>query len=186
MIHALIISPRDCWKHDFIRRITNALDCPVFGYETQREPERTTSDLGDPIYIHPFGGKHHFSEDNLVGYCINHKPHTVPGVFNHYAPQLLLPIPSDSILAFDEIGFMEAQEEDFCRAIRARLDGNIPVIATVKDKNIPFLMELRNHPKCHCFFLEKNNQEILFQEVLTYINGSLSETRTKNENKRHK
>ena len=81
---------------------------------------------------------------------------------------------------------MEAQEEDFCRAIRARLDGDIPVIATVKDKNIPFLMELRNHPKCHCFFLEKDNQDTLFQEVLTYINGSLSETRAKNEKKYHK
>lgn len=115
----------------------------------------TTSDLGDPIYIHPFGGKHHFSEDNLVGYCINHKPHTVPGVFNHYAPQLLLPVPSDSILAFDEVGFMEAQEEDFCQAIRTRLDGDIPVIATVKDKNIPFLMDYETIQNVAAFSLRK-------------------------------
>ena len=181
MIHALIISPRDCWKHDFIRRITNALDCPVSGYETQREPEMTTSDLGDPIYIHPFGKEHHFSEDNLVGYCINHKPHTVPGAFNRYAPQLLLPVPSDGILAFDEIGFMEAQEKDFCNAIRLRLDGDIPVIATVKDKNIPFLMELRKHPKCRCFFLEKDNQDVLFQEVLEYMKNNLAEIQIETE-----
>ena len=121
-----------------------------------------------------------------MGYCINHKPHTVSGVFNHYAPQLLLPVPSDSILAFDEVGFMEAQEEDFCRAIRARLDGDIPVIATVKDKNIPFLMELRNHPKCLCFFLEKGNQDALFQEVLEYMKGTLAELQAKSEKIPHK
>ena len=168
-MHTLIISPRDCLKHDFIRRITDAFGRPVYGYETQREPEIKISSLGDPIYIHPFGGKHHFSEDNLVGYCINHKPHTVPGVFNRYAPQLLLPVPEFSILAFDEIGFMESQEEDFCNAIRTRLDGDIPVIATMKDKQIPFLMELRSHPKCRCFFLEKDNQDNLFQEIMDYM-----------------
>lgn len=172
-MHALIISPRDCWKHDFIHRITNALNCPVFGYETQREPEMTTSSLGDPIYIHPFGGEHHFSDDNLVGYCINHKPHTVAGAFNRFAPQLLLPVPENAVLAFDEIGFLESEEEDFCNAIRSRLNGDIPVIATMKDKQIPFLMELRNYPNCRCFFLTRDNQDALFQEVLEYMQNTL-------------
>ena len=61
---------------------------------------------------------------------------------------------------------MESQEDDFCNAIRTRLNGDIPVIATMKDKQIPFLMELRSHPKCRCFFLEKNNQDALFQEIM--------------------
>ena len=38
-MHTLIISPRDCLKHDFIRRITTALGRPVYGYETQRESD---------------------------------------------------------------------------------------------------------------------------------------------------
>lgn len=173
-MHTLIVSSRNSLQHDFIHRITDACGRPVYGYETQREPEMKIFPQGEPIYIHPFGGEHHFSEDNLIGYCINHKPYTISGVFNRYARKLLQPVPAGSILAFDEIGFMESQEKEFCDAIRTRLDGDIPVIATIKDKQIPFLMELRNHPKCHCFFLKKNNQDLLFKEVLEYVQNILS------------
>lgn len=169
MKHTLIISPRDCWKHDFIRRVVAALNRPVFGYETQRRYDLTLPSLGNPIYIHPFGGIHHFSEDNLVGYCINHKPYTVAGAFNRFAPQLLLPVPEGSILAFDEIGFLEAREQDFCNAILTRLDGDIPVIATMKDKEIPFLMQVRSHPNCRCFCLTRDNHDTLFEEVMEYL-----------------
>ena len=71
---------------------------------------------------------------------------------------------------------MESQEEDFCNAIRTRLDGDIPVIATMKDKQIPFLMELRSHPKCRCFFLEKDNQDALFQEIIDAIKYDVSKS----------
>ena len=169
MKHALIISPRDCWKHDFIHRIITAMNRPVFGYETRREPSMTDAALGDPIYIHPFNGPHHFSADNLVGYCINHKPHTVTGAFNRYAPHLLQPISVESVIAFDEIGFLESQEQDFCNAILTRLNGSIPVIATVKDKEIPFLNELRHHPNCQCFYLSCNGQDELFRLVLEFM-----------------
>ena len=50
-MHTLIISPRDCLKHDFIRRITDALGRPVYGYETQREPEINASSLKKTIRI---------------------------------------------------------------------------------------------------------------------------------------
>lgn len=169
MKHTLIISPRDCWKHDFIRRVVAASGRPVMGYETQRRYDITLSNLGNPIYIHPFGGVHHFSNDNLVGYCINHKPHTVPGVFNRFAPLLMQPVPKDGILAFDEIGFLEAQEQTFCDAILTRLDGDIPVIATMKDKEIPFLMQVRNHPNCRCFYLTRDNHDALFEDVMEYL-----------------
>ena len=129
------------------------------------------------IFIHPFGGVHHFSEDNLVGYYINHKPYTVAGAFNRFAPQLLLPIPEGSIMAFDEIGFLEAaRKQDFCNAVLTRLDGDIPVIATIKDKEIPFLMQVRSHPNCRCFCLTRDNHGTLFEEVmeyLLYVNGMI-------------
>ena len=169
MKHALIVSPRDCWKHDFIHRIITALHRPVLGYETIREPSMADPILGDPIYIHPFNGIHIFSSQNLVGYCINHKPHTVTGSFDRYASYLLQPVTPDHILAFDEIGFLESQEKAFCNAILTRLDGDISVIATVKDKEIPFLNKIRHHPKCQCFYLSQDNQDVLFNDILEFI-----------------
>ena len=66
----------------------------------------------------------------------------------------------------DEIGFMEASSEAFCSGIFRLLDGDIPVLAAVKDKDTPFLQAVRNHPKTTCYHLTEDNREALFQQIL--------------------
>ena len=44
---------------------------------------------------------------------------------------------------------MESKEKAFCDAVLERLDGDIPILAAVKDKEIPFLNQVRNHNDYH-------------------------------------
>jgi hypothetical protein len=73
----------------------------------------------------------------------------------------------------DEIGFMESKAEVFCKAILKLLDGHIPVIAAVKDKNTPFLNQVKSHPNCRVFYIREDNRNELFEEVLTFLQNQL-------------
>lgn len=125
--------------------------------------------LGDPVYIYDAGKKHCQTEENLVGYCKNRHATTIVSAFDRAAQRLMRPVPADHVIKMDEIGFMEAKSEAFCQAVLSRLDGEIPVLAAVKDKEIPFLQAVRVHPNARCFYITEENREALFYEVLAFV-----------------
>ena len=86
------------------------------------------------------------------------------------------PVPNGHIVLLDEVGFMEASSKAFCGAVLSLLDGDIPVLAAVKDKEIPFLEQVRNHPKGKCFYITEENRDELFAEVLEFLRAQLSST----------
>lgn len=86
------------------------------------------------------------------------------------------PVPNGHIVLLDEVGFMEASSKAFCSAVLSLLDGDIPVLAAVKDKEIPFLEQVRNHPKGKCFYITEENRDELFAEVLEFLRAQLSST----------
>lgn len=69
---------------------------------------------------------------------------------------------------------MEALSEEFRDAVISLLDGEIPVIAAVKYKEIPFLEMVRSHPKAKCFYITKENREELYREIVEYMKGEAS------------
>jgi nucleoside-triphosphatase len=81
--------------------------------------------------------------------------------------------PKDSLILMDEIGFMESKAEVFCKAILKLLDGDIPVIAAVKEKNTPFLDQVKSHPNCRVFYIREDNRNELFEEVLAFLQKQL-------------
>lgn len=173
MIHALLIGPRRSGRSNIIQRLIQELNRPVFGYITKKEPDLNDEELGSPIYIYEPGKPWTQTPDNLMGYCKKHRFNTLEGAFNRQASRLLLPAPANGIIMFDEIGFMEASEQSFCDAIFSRLNGDIPVIAAVKDKEFPFLEAVKKHPKCRCFYVTQDNRETIYQEVLSYMKQNL-------------
>ena len=132
--HALIVGPRRVGKSTLIRKVIETLNCSVAGFETKKESKMEDETLGSPIYIHTIGAPWHYSEENLLGYCKNQKTQRISDAFNRYADKLLQPVPEGTIFCFDEIGFMESKEKAFCDAVLERLDGDIPILAAVKDK----------------------------------------------------
>lgn len=171
--HALIVGPRRVGKSTLIRKVIETLNYSVAGFETKKESKMEDETLGSPIYIHTIGAPWHYSEENLLGYCKNQKTQRIRDAFNRYADKLLQPVPEGTILCFDEIGFMESKEKAFCDAVLERLDGDIPILAAVKDKEIPFLNQVRNHPNCKCFFITEENRDKLVDEVLEFMKNQI-------------
>lgn len=175
MIHALIVGRNGTGKTTLIRRVLQALQKPVFGYETVKEDALADAVHGSPIYIYEAGKTHIQSPENLVGYCQNQKAVSICAGFERFAQQFSVPAELDCIIEMDEIGFLESQSPQFRDLIFSLLDSSRPVIAAVRDKNTSFLQAVRSHPKARCFFITPENQDALFQEVLEFMNVQLED-----------
>ena len=95
--------------------------------------------------------------------------------FDRYAPKLMVSVPEKAVVELDEIGFLEAKSVAFCRAVLHLLDGNQPVIAAVKNRDIPFLNQIREHSKARCFSITPENRDALYEEVLLFMKQQLEE-----------
>ena len=172
-MHALIVGDRGVGKSTLIRRILQALDRPVFGFETKKEACSHAEQPGKPIYIYEAGQPHVQTEENLAGYCDQQLLEVRTEVFDRFAPKLHGPFPHGSLILLDELGVMEASSQSFCDAVLSLLDGAAPVIAAVKHKNTPFLERVRSHPNCRCFYITEENRDVLYGEVLSFIQDQL-------------
>lgn len=175
-MHALIVGDRGVGKSTLIRRVLKELNCPVFGFETRKEAQPEDPLRGCPIYIYDAGKPHVRTPENLIGYHRESYTAAITAAFERYAPRLLLPVPENAVVQLDEIGFLEANSEAFCRAVLRLLDGSRPVLAAVKNKDIPFLCALRSHPNARCFSITAENREALYEEVLEFMKLELEGT----------
>ena len=174
-MHALIVGDRGVGKSTLIRRCLKELNCPVFGFETKKEEALEDPIRGCPIYIYEAGKPHHRTEENLIGYHKEADAAAITAAFDRYAAKLAAPMPENCVVQLDEIGFLEAGAQEFCQAVLRLLDGNRPVIAAVKNRDIPFLNTIRTHPNAHCFTITAENRDALCEEVLAFLKHQLEE-----------
>lgn len=174
-MHALIIGDRGVGKSTLIRRVLKELKRPVFGYETKKEEALEDPARGCPIYIYDAGKPHCRTAENLIGYHADTDFDAFTAAFDRYAPKLMEHPEENTVVELDEIGFLEAKSEAFCRAVLRLMDGERPVIAAVKNRDIPFLNRIREHPNARCFFITPENRDVLFGEVLVFLQQQLEE-----------
>lgn len=172
-MQALIVGPRHVGKSTLIQKVLGAIGRPVWGFATKKEDELRDEELGSPIYIYDADKPRTHMPENLAGYCKDHHFQTNISVFNNFSKKMQAPPSEDVIILMDEIGFMESQAEDFCNAILHHLDGDLPVIAAVKDKSTPFLDAVKSHPNCQCFYINEENRDALADEVIAFLKEQL-------------
>lgn len=168
-MHTLIVGGRKTGKSTLIRRVLEELDLSVCGFETKKETDLWDDVYGNPIYIYDPGVPRRQTEENRIGYCKNQCPKPDKEVFERFAEKFRdFPSGKDMIL-LDEIGFMETCSGRFCECILSALDGDTPVIAAVKDKDTPFLNQVRSHKNCRCFHISVENRDELVGEVTEFV-----------------
>ena len=174
MRHALVVGAQGVGKSTLIQRVLRELDRPVFGFETKRETA-LADETGDcPIYIYEAGKPHVRTEENLVGRSGNGRFAVFPEAFERYAAKLRAPAPKNAVIELDELGFLESAAEGFCATVLELLDGTVPVVAAVKNKDTAFLGAVRRHENCRCFTITPQNRDALYTEVLAFLKTQLT------------
>lgn len=173
MTHALIVGAQGVGKSTLIQKVLRELALPVSGYETKKEDGLADPALGTPIYIYPAGTEHVQAPERLLGYRACKNPVTFTEAFDRFAERLNSETDA-GIVVLDEIGFMESGAESFRAAILKKLDGDVPVIAAVKNVDTPFLCQVREHPNCRCFHINEENRDALFPQVLAFLQEQIT------------
>lgn len=171
MVHILIVGSNDAGKSTLIEKLLQTVSQPVYGFLTKKEPPDRVGGA-EPVYIHGVSGERNYTQHNLVGTCTDQRSTRFPEAFER-AVHYLEGIPEGSILVMDELGVMETDARAFCSAVLECLDGDNLVIASVRDKNSPFLDAVRAHPKGRCFFIALENADDLFPEVKAFMDEQL-------------
>ena len=166
--HILIYGERGSGKTEIIDRIIAQCSVPIYGFCTRTVREKP--DGYHEIYMYPAGkADGHMSSENYVADC-NTKDRTVNLEVFRTLGMKYLEAAADGIIVMDEIGFMEEGVPEFCQAILAHLDGDIPVLASVKGgKQADFIDSVLNHPKTEVFRLDGSNKEEIYEQVKLLI-----------------
>ncbi|MBE5997569.1 MAG: hypothetical protein E7240_09545 [Lachnospiraceae bacterium] len=164
--HILICGHRNAGKTTLINSLMEKIKVPVYGFQTstvQTDPDGTHH-----IYMYPAGkvdGR--MEESNHIGDCNTVERTVNLSVFDELGAKLIDDAKPDGVLVMDEIGFMEIGSERFCDAVLGALDGDIPVLATVKDTDFgaEFLDRVRQHPGAELIMLTPENREEVKQRA---------------------
>lgn len=170
MKHILLCGERHSGKTYLTERLLRECRVPLYGFMTKIMVTR--EDGYHEIYMFPAGKTDGaMTEENHVGNC-NTRQRTVNlQVFDNLGVRLLREARSDGIIVMDELGFMEAGSPAFCQAVLDRLDGEIPVLATVKagGMDVDFLQKVRSHHKAELYMVNPENREELYKTLLPVI-----------------
>ncbi len=169
-MHILIVGSNGVGKSTLIRRLLERVSPPVYGFLTKKEAPAQAGGP-EPVYIHDVSGERAYTQNNLVGTCIDHHSTRFPKAFDR-AVYCLRGIPASSIVVMDELGVMESGARGFCAAVLDCLDGDSLVIASVRNKKSSFLDTVRAHPKARCFFITPENGDTLFLEVKAFMEST--------------
>jgi len=166
--HIVLWGQRGVGKSTLARRLLEDWSGPVRGFVTRSSlPD---ADGFRSIYLHAADDPTPVEQTcNRIGRT-NRTEHTMwPEVFNGLGVELLRAEPG-SLILMDELGFLEQDAADFRRQVLRCLDGNIPVLAVIKHKtHIPFLQEIRLHPRVQLYQVTEENRDELPAELSPLI-----------------
>ena len=170
MRHILICGERNSGKTALFERLLQECRMPVYGFVTSITTTR--EDGYHEIYMFPAGEADRTErKENHVGSC-NMKERMVNlEVFEQMGLRLLQEAKPDGVITMDELGFMEAGAPAFCEAVLKCLDGEIPVLATVKagGPDVEFLNRVRNHPNADLYRVSPDHVEELYQILSSIV-----------------
>ena len=173
MFHTLLVGPsgrgRSVWMEHLLDSLAPSL--PLWGYRTPKEPPDQSG--CSPIRFCPVGRSAEQSGTILLGWCKNKQATPIPEAFENCAGIIERAGPG-GLLLLDELGPMESRSPRFCQAVLNALDGDLPILAWVRDLDTPFLSAVRAHPKARCFYPTSGYDPALFRTLSAFLDAQLS------------
>ena len=180
MRHIIITGRNGVGKSALIQTLSEKITLPISGVITKKEAPR--ADGYSPVYIHRYGEKRHYTEENCIGLCREGSSIPFPEVFDRFAESLDLPM--DGVIVLDELGFLESKATVFTGAILRLMNEAPLILAAVRDKDTPFLNALRAHPRADVYRIDVDNRDLLRERLISklpyYLNGAFPSSSSEN------
>lgn len=168
MKHIIIRGARGVGKSTLIRRLLDTVPAKPGGFLTKKAPP--DADGVESIHIYPADRPQLPTRENCVGACsAGRLLDRRKDVFDTLGVSYLNDTAGKNVLLMDELGFMESEALDFQWAVLNALDGNLPVIAAVKDKAVPFLEQVCSHPNVSVWDITEETRDELFHDLLPLL-----------------
>lgn len=170
-VHVLIVGSIGVGKSTLINAVVKKTGKKIAGYRTKKYAGTTWQGLLDPLFFHPVDEEPDFNKKNLLSYSReNGSMVRILGAFDKHADEIVGDLDDNSIIVFDEMGYIEVNEKKWCEANLKVFDGDIPVIAAVKNKEgVDYIDAIKNHTKCKIFEITEENRNELVDEVVEFI-----------------
>ena len=171
--HILLRGEPGVGKSTLIRRLLEASDLQPGGFYTKMD--KNPGELMHPIYIYPAAlpeAARKRGEENLVGRCGEQGrfKEIFPNVFDTLGSAYLQDTAACRVIVMDELGFLESEAQAFRAAVLQVLDGEVPVLAAVKDRmDVPFLHQVCAHPRAEVVPIDTQNRDALFHRLLPIV-----------------
>ena len=161
--HIIISGDRHVGKTTLVNKLIAHVKVPVHGFFTRAE--KPDADNLMAIYMYAADDNvREKSEDNCIGRTQGRIKMPRTEVFDDLGVRLLSDH-KDGIIVMDELGYLESLSEAFRTKVMECLDGDIPVIAAVKNRDITFLNDIRNHPNVLVREIDQKNRDELYEEL---------------------
>ena len=178
--HIVLCAPKRTGKTTLIERILQEAGAPaagaptpVYGFQTKRFAD---SDGIGRIYMFP-GGPGQTGDIPLdaryLGSTCGRVIDVCTETFDTFGSSLIQSARPGGLLIMDEIGHMEKDAHRFLQAIFEALDGDIPVLASVRYTATPidYLERIKHHPRVRLYMLTEENRDDAYAEIRDHIFG---------------
>ena len=184
--HIILCAPKKTGKTTLIGRIMEEAiapaaepPIPVYGFQTKRI---AGSDGINRIYMFPAD---HVRIDSLpsdtcyLGSTCGHVRDVCTATFETYGTALIRSARPGGLIIMDEIGHMEKNAPQFLQAVFDALDGDIPVLASVRYTADPidYLERIKLHPWVQLYMLTEENRDAVYAEIRNAIFSDRKEGR---------
>ena len=93
-------------------------------------------------------------------------------IFDQLGVRLLTETPDADLVVMDELGYLERHAFVFQQVVRDILAGDVPVIGTLRMKDIPWLEPIKADPRISLFDVTLENRDKLPQEIAALLQAT--------------
>ena len=168
-MHVFLTGDRQVGKSRVLNGALALLDRPVYGFRTRfLTRERGSSSL----YMTPANNPEQICEAAMVAELAEGKMRPLTERFDAWGVELLTEARRhpQGIILMDEVGHLEKNAMAFQDAIRACLDGDIPVLGVLR-KDQAWHDFIKNHPKVRVITVTEENRGGMADRVAKLILG---------------